>query len=168
METTTKTPEDLIIVASPQREADIYYATRFRAPDPVIFIQAKGKESLELYIPAAQVRGSAKANGDGEYEAVLHHNGDKLACTFRPTSDGEGIVLFLSPEPFHQLTYARPNPSGDRPGRPPRKKKPEPPKLKPKPSPKPHRPPAEKRRPTTKPKASKLPKDHGRKTIFDF
>ena len=43
----------------------------------------------------------------GLYPAVLRLRDDKLDCTLRLTRDAGTLILYLSDEPFHQLTYAR-------------------------------------------------------------
>ena len=122
-----------------------------------------------ISIPAAGVDGLAKPVGKGVYDLLLRHevSGEELPCKLRAAADGERIVLFLADKPFHQITYS----SRKVPGAPPRSR-PMPvvgARVKPKRPPKtrPYETPDE-TKPAPRPDTSLLPRDHGRKTIFDF
>lgn len=39
-----KLPDDLLIIASPERDANMFYATRFHAPDPFVFLRLRGRK----------------------------------------------------------------------------------------------------------------------------
>jgi len=94
------------------------------APAHQIVLKDAQASGLEVSIPAAAVSGSAQAGPDGMYQAVLRNGKDELKCALRPMVDGRGVILYLSDQPFHQLTYARP-------GRPKPQPRPQPPKPKP-------------------------------------
>ncbi len=42
-------PDNLLIIGTSETHADLYYATRFLAPDPVIFIRVRGKDHLLVH-----------------------------------------------------------------------------------------------------------------------
>ena len=191
---TSVTSADVELADRPRPPAAGRLAGRYRevAPrnlrpllrDPVMrAIQAAANQTLvvdkmaagqyPVWIPAAGVRGLAKPSGKGIYDLLLRHeaSGRELPCKIRAISDGERIVLFLSDKPFHQITYS----SREVPGPPPRSRptpvvrapvKPEP-TERPRRT-RPYRTPHETMPAPAKPHTSRLPKDHGRKTIFDF
>ncbi len=64
-------------------------------------------DSFEVAFPDAGVSGSAKPLRPGLYEANLTAAGQQLACKFRLDSDGKRLILYLTDEPFHQITYQK-------------------------------------------------------------
>ena len=38
--------ENLLIIAASEADANLYYASRFLAPDPFVFVQANGRKLL--------------------------------------------------------------------------------------------------------------------------
>ena len=159
------------------------------APAHQIVLKDGSARGLEVSIPAAAVSGSAQPGPDGMYQAVLRNSKDELKCFLRPMVDGNGVILYLSDQPFHQIAYARPGAPKPRP----RPQPPKPPATQSQPTPpEPRRPstgpgtlfddpntagqpatrPAgESRLPVLPPKdpapRPSLPKDHGHRTIFD-
>lgn len=140
-------------------------------PDQKIYIHSRAGGQFQVAIPAAGVLGTAKPALAGVYETVLRYEDSRLPCKLRSCGDGDRLILYLSDQPFHQITYNRAGKSAKVPKPPranptivrPRPRKPNPRKTTPKPKlPKPRKP----KTPTTR--KSKLPRDHGKKTIFDF
>jgi len=55
-----------------------------------------------------QVTGTAKRDDRGIYVAQLTHEGRKLDCLLHFAHGGKEAILYLSEEPFHQITFAIP------------------------------------------------------------
>ena len=57
----TSANSDLLLIASSEKDADLYYATRFIAPDPFVFLRARGKKYIlvsDLEIDSAKKEAS--------------------------------------------------------------------------------------------------------------
>ena len=67
----------------------------------------QGKDSFDVSIPAAGVSGSVKATGPNVYQGQLNCQGQSLPCSFRLADEGKLLILYLSEEPFHQMTYQK-------------------------------------------------------------
>jgi DNA-directed RNA polymerase subunit RPC12/RpoP len=67
----------------------------------------QGKDSFDVSIPAAGVSGAAKATGPNVYQGQLNFQGQSLPCSLRLADEGKLLVLYLSEEPFHQMTYQK-------------------------------------------------------------
>jgi DNA-directed RNA polymerase subunit RPC12/RpoP len=75
-------------------------------PNGVIrFSQRAGGTWVQL--AGAQVAGPATQVGEGLYDVRLHHAGEALDCTLRVYDGGRRLILYLAPEPFHQLAYKK-------------------------------------------------------------
>lgn len=77
--------QNLLIIASSEKNADLYYATRFIAPDAFVFVQARGKKYM-LVSDLEIDRAKKQARVDGIFstsklasEYKQHH---KKPCTF--------------------------------------------------------------------------------------
>jgi Xaa-Pro aminopeptidase len=58
------TNENLLILGSSERNADLYYATRFAAPDPFVFLRLKGRDHIlvsDLEIDRARKESSVRS-----------------------------------------------------------------------------------------------------------
>jgi len=64
--------------------------------------------SVKLSLGSGQVTGTARQDARGLYVTKLNHNGSTLQCLLRFAHGGKEAILYLSEEPFHQLTFARP------------------------------------------------------------
>jgi len=64
--------------------------------------------SVKLSLGSGEVTGTARQDARGLYVAKLKHNGSTLQCLLRFAHGGKEAILYLSEEPFHQLTFARP------------------------------------------------------------
>jgi hypothetical protein len=62
---------------------------------------------LDVRIPAAEVIGQARPVGANAYAVVLRHGPHSIEGTLRLLPDGRRIVLYLSNDPMHQMTYQR-------------------------------------------------------------
>ena len=78
-----------------------------RKASPAELAEGKQGGSLDVSIPAAMVTGQARSVGGGLYEAILHHRQKSLNCKIRLVDSAQRLVLYLSDQPFHQLSYAR-------------------------------------------------------------
>ena len=65
-------------------------------------------DSLKLTLGSGEVTGTARQDARGLYVTKLTHNGSTLQCLLRFAHGGKEAILYLSEEPFHQLTFARP------------------------------------------------------------
>ncbi len=64
-------------------------------------------EGLRVTLPQAGVRGTAEPRGGGLYDVRLHYGEHTLNGALRVFDQGRGVVLYLSPAPFHQITFTR-------------------------------------------------------------
>jgi hypothetical protein len=64
--------------------------------------------SVRLSLGSGEVTGTARQDTRGLYVTQLKHNGSTLQCLLRFAHGGKEAILYLSEEPFHQLTFARP------------------------------------------------------------
>ena len=69
---------DLLIIASSEKDADLYYATRFMAPDPFVFVKAHGK-SFILVSDLEIDRAKKQARVDSVFSS------SKLAAEYKQT-----------------------------------------------------------------------------------
>lgn len=67
----------------------------------------KDGPALAVRIPAAGVRGVLQPSGPCLYQARLDLGSQSLQCKFRLAQDGKLLVLYLTDDPFHQITYQR-------------------------------------------------------------
>ena len=64
--------------------------------------------SVKVALSSGSVTGTARRDARGLYVTKLTHNGSTLQCLLRFSHGGNEAILYLSEEPFHQLTFARP------------------------------------------------------------
>jgi DNA-directed RNA polymerase subunit RPC12/RpoP len=77
------------------------------APDHQLIVKPDGEGGFAVSIPAAHVSGTAQQGSDGTFDLVLTLGNHKpLDARLRPVEGGR-VILYLSGEPFHQITYAR-------------------------------------------------------------
>ena len=62
---------------------------------------------LKLEMPQAGVTGLVQPIGGGLYEVMLQSGQASLACKLRVIDRGQKLILYLSEEPFRQLTFVR-------------------------------------------------------------
>ncbi len=73
------TEPDILIIAASETDANLYYATRFLAPDPFIFLRIKGEKMLIMsdlkwtgraprppWTPSCPTRSTRDDSSDGE------------------------------------------------------------------------------------------------------
>jgi len=76
---------DCLLIASSEKNADLYYATKFIAPDPFVFTQTRGK-SFILVSDLELDRAKKEAAVDGVFStsqlAAEYKQKNKKACTF--------------------------------------------------------------------------------------
>lgn len=65
-------------------------------------------DSVKLSLGSGEVTGTARQDARGLYVTRLSHNGSTLQCLLRFAHGGQEAILYLSEEPFHQLTFAQP------------------------------------------------------------
>jgi len=75
-------------------------------PSQTLTVQ-RDDEGLHLAIPGAEVTGTATAIGAGTYRAKLSCDQHSLEAFLRLDEGGRTLILYLSVEPFHQMTYLR-------------------------------------------------------------
>ncbi|MBT3201382.1 MAG: hypothetical protein HN350_15890 [Phycisphaerales bacterium] len=95
--------------------------------------------SVKLSLGSGEITGAATRDSRGLYVAQLKHNKNTLDCLLRFSHGGREAILYMSEEPFHQLTFAQTGWSKSLPIVPQItdtvKPKPKPPVYKPKPKP---------------------------------
>ena len=64
-------------------------------------------DSIRLSLGDGTITGAARRDGRGLYITQLYHAGNKLKCLLRFDHGGKEAILYLSEEPFHQLTFAQ-------------------------------------------------------------
>jgi DNA-directed RNA polymerase subunit RPC12/RpoP len=64
-------------------------------------------DSVNLTLGSGKVTGRARQDDRGLYVTKLTYKGDTLQCLLRFTHGGNKAILYLSEEPFHQLTFTR-------------------------------------------------------------
>lgn len=67
----------------------------------------QGKDGFDVSVPAAGVSGSVKAVRQGLYQGQLSAHDQTLMCKFRLAEEGKLLILYMSDEPFHQMTYQK-------------------------------------------------------------
>lgn len=81
----TSIPPDCLLIASSEKDADLYYATKFIAPDPFVFVRTRGKSAI-LVSDLELDRAKKQAEVDGVFSApqlaVEYKQKHKRACTF--------------------------------------------------------------------------------------
>lgn len=99
--------DDLLIIAASEQDANLYYLTRFLAPDPFVFVRIKGEKILlmsDLELDRAQAQATVDtvlALSDAEAEAARRGAAqptlmDALDVVLRP----RGATAFLVPASF--------------------------------------------------------------------
>ncbi len=128
--------EALLIIAASETDANLYYATRFLAGDPFVFLwhgaekvllmsdlevdRARAQARVDTVLPIRQYEDRAKASGverpgtaDALYEFLTQR---KLQCLTVPGSfpiehadklRGRGITLRVHPEPFFEARMVK-------------------------------------------------------------
>src|SRR5437773_3893221 len=99
------TEPDVLIIAASETDANLYYATRFLAPDPFIFLRIKG-EKLLIMSDLEVDRARATATVDtvlaySEYEARLKRRGVASPAPIDVVDDclrERGVTQLLVPE----------------------------------------------------------------------
>jgi hypothetical protein len=76
------------------------------APNQTLEVR-KGTDGFDISVPGAGVRGSIKAIRPGLYQGPLKARDQSLLCRFRLADEGKLLILYLSDEPFHQMTYQK-------------------------------------------------------------
>ena len=77
--------ENLLIIASSEKDADLYYATRFIAPDPFVFLQTGGKKHIlinDLEIDRARKQACAHKILSTSRLAAEYKEKHKKLCSF--------------------------------------------------------------------------------------
>ncbi len=83
----------LLIIASSEKDADLYYATKFIAPDPFVFIRVRGKNYIlinDLEIDRAKKQAEADGIFSTSRLAAEYKQKHKKACSFT-----ELVLYFL-------------------------------------------------------------------------
>src|SRR5207249_10121438 len=101
------TEPDVLIIAASETDANLFYATRFLAPDPFIFLRIKG-EKLLIMSDLEVGRASAAAAVDtvlsySEYEGRLKRRGTASPGAVDVVDDflkERGVMRLLVPENF--------------------------------------------------------------------
>ncbi|MBN1556352.1 MAG: hypothetical protein JXA11_16550 [Phycisphaerae bacterium] len=109
-----QTPPEGQFVESPPRNLKVLLR------DPVMAaIQSQARQELrirrngsllDVRIDAAEVIGQARPTGPDAWAVVLRHGPHSIEGTLRFLPDGQRIILYLSDEPMHQITYRRKRP----------------------------------------------------------
>lgn len=76
------------------------------AADHALVVRSPAR-GLDVLIPDAGVQGRARPLGQGLYAAVLKRGDSVLDAKLRLIDGGKRLILYLSDEPFHQITYDR-------------------------------------------------------------
>ncbi len=102
----TETP-DLLLIAGSETDSNIYYATQFLAPDPFIFLRARGKTYLlmsDLEVDRARAQSSVDAVlSYSEYEERAKKRGidrPEIADTVRILLEELGVKELIVPSQF--------------------------------------------------------------------
>ena len=77
--------QNLLIIASSEKDADLYYATKFIAPDPFVFTQVRGKKYIlvsDLEIDRAKKQASVHGVFSSSRLASEYKHKHKKACSF--------------------------------------------------------------------------------------
>src|SRR5664279_5610161 len=77
--------ENLLIIASSERNADLYYATQFIAPAPFVFLRTQGKSSIllsDLEIDRARKQACVDKVFSSSLLAAEYKQKHKKACSF--------------------------------------------------------------------------------------
>ena len=80
-------------------------------PQKLSIIPGAVANTVALKLSGGEVTGSATRDARGLYITKLTHNGSTLDCLLRFAHGGRQAILYLSEEPFHQLTFALPGES---------------------------------------------------------
>ena len=76
------------------------------APGREVIIKRRGR-LLQVFMPDAGVLGPAEPVAAGVYNVFLNYRSDTIKCRLRLFDSGRGLILYLSDQPFHQLTFRR-------------------------------------------------------------
>jgi DNA-directed RNA polymerase subunit RPC12/RpoP len=76
-------------------------------PSQRLELRANGGGAFSVSLPSAGVKGTARPVGGDLLEARLELGKDVLSCHLRVLEGGKTLVLYLSPRPFHQVTFSR-------------------------------------------------------------
>ena len=77
--------QNLMIIASSEKDADLYYATKFIAPDPFVFVQTRGKKYIlvsDLEIDRAKKQASVHGVFSVSRLAAEYKQKHKKPCSF--------------------------------------------------------------------------------------
>ena len=101
------TEPDILIIAASETDANLYYATRFLAPDPFIFLRIKGEKMLIMSdLEVDRARATAAVDtvlSYSEYEGRLKRRGAALPGAVDIVDDflkERGVTRLLVPENF--------------------------------------------------------------------
>jgi len=101
------TEPDILIIAASETDANLYYATRFLAPDPFIFLRIKGEKMLIMSdLEVDRVRATAAVDtvlSYSEYEGRLKRRGAASLGAVDVVDDflkERGVTRLLVPENF--------------------------------------------------------------------
>src|SRR5256885_14699064 len=107
------TEPDILIIAASETDANLYYATRFLAPDPLIFLRIKGEKKLIMSdLEVDRARATAAVDtvlSYSEYEGRLKRRGTAPPGAMDIVDDflkERGVTRLLVPENFG-FEYAR-------------------------------------------------------------
>jgi len=84
--------QDLLIIASSEKDADLYYATKFIAPDPFVFVQTRGKKYIlinDLELDRAKKQARVDGVASTSRLAAEYKRKYKKACSFA------GLVFYF-------------------------------------------------------------------------
>lgn len=78
-----------------------------KAADQRLVIWQEGRQ-YRVSIPSAGINGTARRGEGDAFVAELSDAGNnRLNCQLRLLEGGKRLLLYLSPEPYHQITYTR-------------------------------------------------------------
>jgi hypothetical protein len=83
-------------------------AIQSTTPQKLSILPGTEADSVKLKLGSGEVTGTAVRDARGLYVTKLTHNGSTLQCLLRFAHGGREAILYLSEEPFHQLTFAQP------------------------------------------------------------
>ncbi len=93
--------QDLLIIASSDKDADLYYATKFIAPDPFVFVQVHGKKYIlvsDLEIDRARKQAHVDDVFSSSRLALDYKQTHKKKCSFI-----ELVLYFLKKLGIHSV-----------------------------------------------------------------
>lgn len=107
------TEQDVLIIAASEAESNLYYATRFLAPDPFIFLRIKGEKFLIMSdLEVDRARATATVDtvlSYSDYEARVKRGGTAAPTAIEVVDEflkERGVTRLLVPEHF-ALEHAR-------------------------------------------------------------